>query len=118
MAQGMRPTIEDAKRLQRSLDLGSIHLVYFGEDGFTIAHTDYERHRAECMKYASESVSSVLAQTCDMHKLLVDMEECPVDQVGWYKGFSTPKQYEFYPLYGKCHCGSIQPHLSGPECNA
>lgn len=113
----MRPTIDDAKRLQRSMDLGDIHLVYFAEDGFTIAHTDYERHRAKCMKYASESLFSVLESFCDLHRILQNMDECPVDQFGWYKGgLVAPSEYGFFPLYGKCKCGSIQPHLSIEAC--
>ena len=37
-------TIEDAKRVQRDLNLGDRHVVYIDpEDGFVLAHTDAER---------------------------------------------------------------------------
>lgn len=36
-------TIADARRVQRDLGLGSVHVYYVSEDGFVLAHTDAER---------------------------------------------------------------------------
>ena len=44
------PTIELAKEIQKSLDLYDTHVVWLGETGFTIAHTDEERHHAAVMR--------------------------------------------------------------------
>jgi hypothetical protein len=39
-------TAEDARRVQRHLGLGRVHVVYVGSDGFAMAHTDAERASA------------------------------------------------------------------------
>jgi hypothetical protein len=37
-------TVEDAKRVQRDLGLGDVHVVYIDDEwGFSLAHTDAER---------------------------------------------------------------------------
>lgn len=58
-------TIEDAKRAQRDLDLGTVHIVYIDPDeGFVMAHTDAER------------ASGMSLLDCEIHKWLATASEC------------------------------------------
>jgi hypothetical protein len=71
-----RPSIEDAKWLQRTLELGHTHLVWLDEGGFVIAHTDDERRKAE--------TRPLYLETCPLHWWLTYSTERPVSATGWY----------------------------------
>lgn len=97
----MRPSIEDAKRLQRSRDLGYIHLVWLDQTGFTLAHTDYERRQGRNL------------EECSVHKWML-LHAVQPRATGWYT-------FEFDRSGGGTNlvprrCGSIQPHIASPEC--
>src|SRR5258708_38484332 len=105
----MRPSIEDAKRLQGSLDLRDTHLVWLDESGFTIAHTDHERHMAGRGQMWR-------LDDCDLYDWLQGVDERPVDANGWYTvDITRPRpwnarrgaRYQVKPLYGQGYCGSI-----------
>src|ERR1700756_4795289 len=102
----MRPTIEDAKRHQALHGLGGTHLVWLDETGYTLAHTDHER---VCAKAHREDY----LVTCPVNQWLLHADERPVSANGWYAVDEDRWPYEFVPLYGMCHCGSVNPHTRG-----
>jgi hypothetical protein len=90
-----KPTIELAKELQRTYGLQSHHLVWIGEDGFTIAHTDQERR------------DLLSLEECALH-LWLSLISGPPTSVGWhvakhipYPGFAPEvvfPEWTFLPL--------------------
>lgn len=60
-------TIEDLMNLQASINSGHVHIVYIGEKGWTIAHTDDER---------AEGFDVLL--DCDLNDWLEGFETQPV----------------------------------------
>lgn len=78
----MRPTIQEAKDLQARLDLRETHVIWLGEEGFTMAHTDTER-------------ATISLEECDLHCWLVE-NGLPdeVSELGWYT--AIPHQADAY----------------------
>jgi hypothetical protein len=65
------PSIDDVKALQASIGRRDYHIVWLGDQGFVMAHTDEER-------------ATIDLETCELHKRLMDADESPVNQVGYY----------------------------------
>jgi hypothetical protein len=73
-------TIEDAKRVQRDLGLGEVHVAYIDlDEGFVIAHTDAERE------------SGMDLHDCRYHYWLCKLDEpewlpyiWDISESGWY----------------------------------
>jgi hypothetical protein len=73
----LTPTIELAKEVQAHHHMEKIHhVVYFGEHGFTIAHTDEERSKLDNL------------EDCWLHQWMLSDEGYPdgvdPDLWGWY----------------------------------
>lgn len=60
-------TLEDLIDLQAERDIKDIHLVYIGDDGFRIAHTDSER------------ASETSLWECGLHEYLCGLDEALVE---------------------------------------
>jgi hypothetical protein len=67
----MIPTIDDVKAFQAKLGLPDVHICWLGEEEFVIAHTDRER-------------ATIDLTTCELHRLLRNMEASPVSDYGYY----------------------------------
>lgn len=65
--------IEDAKRVQRDLGLGDVHVFHITEAGFVMAHTDAER------------ASGMDLRTCEVHEILADAGDIWERPYGWYQ---------------------------------
>lgn len=72
----MKPTVEQAKSLQHLLFLRDTHVVWVGDDGFSIAHTDMEREAGGEL------------EECSFHLWMERREVRPVDP-GWYSATSV-----------------------------
>ena len=72
-------TIEDARRVQRDLKLGDVHVACIDlADGFVLAHTDDER------------ASGTDLRMCEIHRWLAyanprGLHECCFPLPGWYQ---------------------------------
>lgn len=71
-------TIDELIELQARINSGHVHVVWLGEDEFTIAHTDWERE---------EGFDAIL--DCDLTDWLESFEEAP-GSVGIYAAFEDP----------------------------
>lgn len=65
--------IEDAKRVQRDLGLGAVHVFYIEESGFVMAHTDAER------------ASGMDLRDCEVHEILADAGDLWARPYGWWQ---------------------------------
>lgn len=81
----MLPSIAEVKELQRSLRI-SDHLVYLDDEGFTIAHTDFERRTLSDL------------EECPLHQWLWECEDMPVAESGYYTAFPQGDEYQFVEL--------------------
>jgi hypothetical protein len=72
------PTIQEAKDFQARYNFGKFHLCWFSEEGFTMAHTNEER------KFVEDSGLSFTEYDCPVALYLVDLDEMPVGEDGWY----------------------------------
>ncbi len=71
MLNKLLPTIALAKEIQADLELQIFHLIWIGEDGFTIAHTDKERN------------SGMNLEDCEVHISAQDWGDLQWE-TGWY----------------------------------
>jgi hypothetical protein len=65
------PSIDDVEALQARIGRRDHHVVWLGEYGFVIAHTD-------------EESATIDLETCALHKRLMAAEERPAEWVGYY----------------------------------
>lgn len=74
-------TIEDAKRVQRDLDLGDRHIAFVNRyEGFVLAHTDTER------------ASGMNLADCEIHHWLSRrIRRCCFPALGWYEIIAVHK---------------------------
>jgi hypothetical protein len=86
-----RPTIEDAKAVQRLIRKPDCHIVWFDEQGFEMAHTDAER---------AQVCDSWQLTDCDLHIRLCEGDRMPVPHPGWYMWMPSwmPSWKEFFFL--------------------
>lgn len=63
-----KPDIETVKAIQKRNNLGGVHVVWLGEDGFVLAHTDEER------------ASGMNLEDCEVHKYLEGLSDKPRKQ--------------------------------------
>jgi len=71
MNEKAAPSIDDVKALQARIGKRDYHIVWLGEQGFVIAHTDEER-------------ATIDLETCPLHQRLMAADEPPVDEPGYY----------------------------------
>ncbi len=79
--------IDKLKAIQRRLNLGGVHLVWLGEHGFAIAHTDEER-------------ATIDLHDCELHKRL---GRAAPEGTGYYIVTPNPDGgygFDFTPLVG------------------
>ena len=65
------PSIDDVKALQATIGRRDYHVVWLGEQGFVMAHTDEER-------------ATIDLETCELHRRLMAADCSPVGKVGYY----------------------------------
>lgn len=86
----MRPTIQEAKDLQARLELRETHVLWLGEEGFTMAHTDTER-------------ATIALEECPLHCWLVEWGlPDEITELGWY----TARRREHDPTSESFRSGS------------
>ncbi len=82
-----RPGIDTARELQTEPHLKELHVCWFDRTGYTIAHTDTERHELSNLK------------TCPLSRWIDHVDRMPVPTIGWYTADQDPKGvWEFTPL--------------------
>lgn len=87
-------TIAELKSIQAARDLKDVHLVWFGENGFTIAHTDRER--------AIATEDGPPLDECELYQALSALDG-PLEVPGVY--VATPHQAD--PVSESYRSGSV-----------
>lgn len=82
------PSIEDVRALQALIRKPDYHVVWLGQHGFVMAHTDEER-------------ATIDLETCGLHQRLMSADESPVDQVGYYMWLPAHGKFALLTVDGR-----------------